>query len=123
MDIVTVVNRTSEPVEWMYDGRVHGPIPPLESRSFERAAAQHGRRKTRYGFDPHTGHWHFRLGLKEDGDNCEPIEPDSPDAPTQWIDTMHRKDEMVDADGRPLRVKRFSNPDLAMSRPTDGGDS
>jgi len=115
--IVNVKNRVNRTVEWMYDGQVY-ILQPLEEKPMLVGPATHGRKKTKYGFDGAT--WHYQLGIIEFGHDCDPIEPK--EAPDQWIDPLHRKDEpLQDAAGIPLEIKKFSNPDLALSRPTSGG--
>lgn len=115
-DVVTLVNRTLERVEWMYDGRCY-EIGPLESKSFLKPCAAHGRAKSRYGFDPQRGDFHYRLGIKEFGHSCDPIEETDPNHPSQYASLMHRRDQLKQEQ---LEEIRFSNPDLAMSRPVDG---
>ena len=109
-EVLTVVNRTLKPFAWMYDGRER-EVPALESKSFPRRIAMHARKKSIYGRD-RTGNWLRKVGIKEMGDNCDPIE--DADAPDQFADLMHRKDELAEAG---LTLKTFSNPDLAAERP------
>lgn len=111
MDIVTLVNRTLQKIDWMYDGRPYA-IAPLEKQAFPRTIAEHGKKKTRYGLDAMTGQWHYRLAIVEDGDNVDPIEPKGEEDPTNWVDPLNTRADLAEA-GK--TVKKFSNPDLAMS--------
>lgn len=119
LEIVTVVNRTHEHVSWMYDGREY-LLAPLETKTMRREPALHGYSKTRYGFDGMA--WHRRLGIKELGHDCQPIQADDPDAPAQYVDQTTKREELgkQQPTGGKKVLKKFSNPDLAMARPVDG---
>lgn len=102
LEVVTLVNRTTDTVTWMWDGREYS-LKGLAEKPFKLEVAKHGRAKTKYGFE--NGAWKYRLGIKEFKHDCDPIE--DADAPDQFIDLMHRKDD------KSVELRRFSNPELA----------
>ena len=103
-EIVCLVNRTLDPVTFMYDGHEY-TMAPLEERHIRKALAEHGQRKTRYGFDSKTGQYHYRLGIKG-LTPCEPIE--DAEHPNQWVNLDTKKTDL----GKNLIMKEFANPDM-----------
>jgi len=70
---VTLVNRTERVLEGTWDGRPHviepgeNAFPELEAQAFKRQNPIRGT------MDPSTGISQCLLGIKENGDNCDPI--------------------------------------------------
>ena len=75
METVTVVNRINRVVKCTWDGR-HHEIEPLASKlCTEEVANQFKRWNPQMGsLDPQTGIMTFLVGIKEQGDPCEPLE-------------------------------------------------
>lgn len=84
-EIVTVVNRTSKPLEGTYDGK-HYSIPPGESKWSKLEALFFRYQNPIMGRGSPLEDWNIRseylIGIKEDGDPIDPVE--QTDAPQRW---------------------------------------
>lgn len=84
-EIVTVINRTSNPLKGTFDGR-HHVIPPGESRFTYEQALFFRKQNPIMGRGTPLEEWSSRseylIGIKESGDDCSPIEQTN--APQRW---------------------------------------
>ena len=103
-EIVCLVNRTLDPVPFMYDGHEY-ILTPLEEKHVRKPLAEHALRKTRYGLNANTGQYHYRLGIKG-LTPCEPIE--DAEHPDRWVNLDTKKSDLSDK----VVMKKFANPDM-----------
>lgn len=84
-EIVTVVNRSSKPLEGTWDGK-HYAIPPGESHFSRIQAIAFRYQNPIMGKGSPLEDWNIRseylIGIKEDGDPLDPVE--QTDAPQRW---------------------------------------
>lgn len=117
MELVTVVNRTSKKLQGTWDGR-HYDIQPGSSAHPRLVAEAFKRQNTKNGSEnPRTGDITYLVGIKEDGDDCSPMEQDY-NAVERWDrSTMPLKQQNVEI--VPGDNGIFSARDVRRSLPLD----
>lgn len=109
MEIATIVNRTEDDLEFMYDGRVY--LVPVGESHHEADAARHGYNKLIRGLDPTTLHATHLIGIKGKTD-CSPLDVGAKPADEELLDRskMGVKVSPVKVGGGEIAVER-SAPD------------
>lgn len=74
-ELVTLVNRSSRALDGMWDGRTYTIQANAEIQVPVTIAEAIKRRNPIMGSDdPHTGQLQYLVGIKEQGDDCTPVE-------------------------------------------------
>jgi hypothetical protein len=115
MNLVTVVNRTSKPLEALWDGKRYAL--PVGKSAHPAIVAEAAKRQNPVmgSEDPYTLQMDYLIGVEEWGDPCDPIEQ-SPE-----IERMTRK-KLVGAKPSevvPGKTGIYSVRDVASSLPSD----
>lgn len=120
MEIATIVNRTEDDLEFMYDGRVY--LVPVGESHHEAVAAQHGYNKLIRGLDPTTLHATHLIGIKGKTD-CSPLSVGAKPADEELLDRskMSVKVSAVKVGGGEIAVEG-STPDMGRVGATGSDD-
>lgn len=109
MNLVTIVNRTSKPVEGKWDGKPYvieangkAALPVIVAEAIKRQNIVMGSE------DPYSGAMEFLVGIVEHGDDISPIEQ------TQVITRMDRKEFAKQEDVVKSRGGMYTQRDRAM---------
>ena len=113
--LVTLVNRTSKPLQGTWDG-FHTQIAPGK-HSFPVFQAEAYRRQNPImgSEDPRTGEMQYLVGIEEQGDDCTPIEQSK---------AIERWDRSLMSQSKPTEVVPgvtgiYSARDVAQTLPSD----
>lgn len=117
-DLVTLINRTSKPLEYRFDGideiLTPGENPGVPRKHIESAKNQNKRMGTEKFYNPND--FVCLVGVKDSKDDCSPIEQS--DAP-QVID----RDDKNERDGQVSETRKAPGPTVFDSRMPGSEDS
>jgi hypothetical protein len=114
ISVVTLVNRTDQTIEGMFDGRVYSLAPREERQMLKVVAEMIKRQNPKMGTeDPYVmgpQSAEFLVGVREWGDDCEPLDVgDSIERFDRSLIATNAKVETVKVPGR-IRPERAPRP-------------